>query len=631
MSHMLPSPADAGVLIRLSKLVTSKDNVRRTDRLIDIEALADDIAAHGVLQNLNVVATENGRFAVCAGARRHAALKLLHKQGRIPLSFGVPCKIVPADSAVEASLSENIQRVAMHPMDEAEAFDALTARGLDIDAIALRYGATVRHVEQRLALARLSPLIRAAYKRDELNLDVARAFCLSDDHAVQERVFKGFGKPIHSAHAVRNALTQGRTPANDRLAVFVGVEAYQAAGGRLFEDLFETDLILFEDGDILQRLAQEKAEALREVEAEGWGWSEINLAGTHIEGCASERLRANLGKLKAAEKRRVGVLDGEIARLDAEIEALDDGDCDEALWDQRETLDNERDQIMNSARVFELAEMAHAGILVGVDRDGKAVILRGLIRRTDLKTIEKVRRASTDCAGAPEDGSAPDAGSGFSKALMRDLTLARTRAIREGVASSPHIALALVVCMFAQQSAGSGDLVGPDIRSTPRDFDDDQLFQGLKGRCRIPETLDDCLALDAADLFKCLAILVAETIDLTHEGFSTQDQARQVSGDAIASAIDLDMSAHWAPDAAFWARVSRSFGLEALRGADVFPEAERDRKLKALAKLKKADFAEAAARAMSGARWLPDCLVTPLRAGALEIAEPAPKRRAKSA
>ncbi|MFN8957684.1 MAG: ParB/RepB/Spo0J family partition protein, partial [Hyphomonadaceae bacterium] len=93
------------------------------------------------------------------------------KRKAITSDFEVPCQIVPADLAEEASLAENVQRVAMHPLDEVEAFGRLAGEGQTEDAIAARFGATVRHVRQRLALAALSPTLKDALRKGELGLD----------------------------------------------------------------------------------------------------------------------------------------------------------------------------------------------------------------------------------------------------------------------------------------------------------------------------------------------------------------------------------------------------------------------------------------------------------------------------
>ncbi len=620
--------------IPLNKLVESEDNVRRTERKRDIDALAASIAAHGLLQNLTVTERDAGKYAVVAGARRHAALKLLVRQGERAKDWPVPCHVVDAAAAVEASLAENVQRVDMNAMDEVEAYAALVDGGASAEDVAQRFGATVRHVEQRLALARLSPRIRAAYRKGELTLDVARAFCLDPDHTAQERVFKGLSKPISNTHAVRSALTQGRTPASDRLALFVGIEAYTQAGGRIVKDLFEDDVVLLDDGDIIQRLALAKADALRgAVLAEGWGWVGINLAGAHIEGCVSERVRATQRKFTAKEKRRMAMLDAEIERIDGELEDMEDGVAADALWNERDKLDQERDDITEGARGYDGAMMAHAGVVIGVDRDGKAQIVRGLIRRGDMKAIDKLRKQATP-GDKPDDdeadGGAP-MGSGLSKALTRDLTLARTRAIRAGVASDGHVALALVVCLLSQQSAGEGDLVGPEISSTPRDFGDGEFLQTLKSARAMPESFGECLALNCEALIACLAILVAETVDLTHDGASARDDGRQRASDLIAAAIDLDMATHWSAGSDFWMRTPKQYALDALPeapGLAELGEKERAAKLKALAKLKKSAFADAVAKAFAESRWLPECLITPMRDGAFAVTGEAPEAAA---
>ena len=80
----------------LSKLVSSPDNVRKTDRLSGIEQLAASIEAHGLLQNLQVKLNDK----VSAGGRRLAALKLMAKQKKIAFDFLVAfresrCVILP--------------------------------------------------------------------------------------------------------------------------------------------------------------------------------------------------------------------------------------------------------------------------------------------------------------------------------------------------------------------------------------------------------------------------------------------------------------------------------------------------------------------------------------------------------
>lgn len=193
-------------LIPLNKLRASPRNVRRKDRKADIDALAASIAACDLLQNLCVVATAEDMFEVDAGGRRLAALKKLARDKVIARDFPVPCNVVALEEGREVSLMENIHRIGMDAIDEVDAFSALIAEGKSADGIAHHFGVTRRHVDQRLALSGLSPKIKAAWKRGDLTLDVARAFCLVEDHAQQEAVFRSLGKPISHPGSVRARL-----------------------------------------------------------------------------------------------------------------------------------------------------------------------------------------------------------------------------------------------------------------------------------------------------------------------------------------------------------------------------------------------------------------------------------------
>lgn len=70
-----------GQPIPLSLLVPSHASVRRTGAVLSLDELAASIAAHGLLQNLQVRAGEDGKFRVVAGKRRLLALKRLAKSG----------------------------------------------------------------------------------------------------------------------------------------------------------------------------------------------------------------------------------------------------------------------------------------------------------------------------------------------------------------------------------------------------------------------------------------------------------------------------------------------------------------------------------------------------------------------
>ena len=114
-----------------------------------------------------------------------------------------------------------------------------------------------------MALASLSPKIKAAFRRDELNLDAARAFCIEPDHGKQDAAFRALGKPVTHAGQVRTLLTEGSLKASDRLVRFVGLEAYENAAGALTRDLFDPDTVFIAEPALITQLADLPMEAIQ--------------------------------------------------------------------------------------------------------------------------------------------------------------------------------------------------------------------------------------------------------------------------------------------------------------------------------------------------------------------------------
>jgi len=114
--------------IPFNKLVIAQSNVRRIKAGVSIEELAEDIARRTLLQSLTVwpvldeSGTTTGMFEIPAGGRRYRALELLVKQKRLAKTAPIPCIVREDGIAEEDSLSENIQRAPLHPLDQFRAF-----------------------------------------------------------------------------------------------------------------------------------------------------------------------------------------------------------------------------------------------------------------------------------------------------------------------------------------------------------------------------------------------------------------------------------------------------------------------------------------------------------------------------
>src|ERR1700720_28224 len=131
--------------IPFNKLVLSQANVRRVKAGVSVENLAEDIARRTLLQSLNVrpvldaEGAETGMFEIPAGGRGYQGLAFLLKQKRLAKNALIPCVVRdPATSilAEDDSLAENVQRVALHPLDQFRAFQTLREKGQSDEAIA---------------------------------------------------------------------------------------------------------------------------------------------------------------------------------------------------------------------------------------------------------------------------------------------------------------------------------------------------------------------------------------------------------------------------------------------------------------------------------------------------------------
>jgi len=230
--------------IPFNKLILSQANVRRIKAGISVEDLAEDIARRGLLQGLSVRAVhdtdgaETGMYEIPAGGRRYRALELLVKQKRMAKTQPVPCVVRTDGIAEEDSLAENVQRVALHPLDQFRAFQTLRLQGLCEEDIAARSFVSPSVVKQRLKLASVSPKLLDLYAEDTMTLEQLMAFTVTDDHARQEQVWETL---LHSgnddAWFIRRQLTDDAVRASDKRARFVGLEAYDAAGGLITRDL----------------------------------------------------------------------------------------------------------------------------------------------------------------------------------------------------------------------------------------------------------------------------------------------------------------------------------------------------------------------------------------------------------
>jgi ParB family chromosome partitioning protein len=637
--------------IPFNRLVLSQSNVRRVKAGVAIEELAEDIARRTLLQSLTVrplldhSGAETDMYEVPAGGRRYRALELLVKQKRLARTAPVPCIIRTGGIAEEDSLAENVQRAPLHPLDQFRAFLALREKGQSEEDIAAAFFVSVAVVRQRLRLASVSPKLLEVYAEDGMSLDQLMAFTVNPDHGRQEQVWEALQRvPARQTYQIRRMLTEDTVRASDRRARFVGMADYEAAGGIVLRDLFESDDGgWLQDAGLLDKLVAEKLEKeAATVRDEGWKWVEVAPDFPYGHTYGLRRLSGKEVPLTKKETKARDALKAELDKLEkkyADAEEIPE-EIDARLGEIETALGEFEDRPI----VYDGSEMARAGVFVSVGTDGTLHVERGYVRPEDEEPV-----AAAESDGEEEDATAnsadttarpnasPNGASATSHAptesdeedegfrplsdrLMTELTAHRTLALREAVANDPdtaYLAILHALCLKLFYRLGLDSCLEVDAKSV--------LFgsqvEGLGGMAYAAAidarhgAWSAQLPKDTADLWDVLCDLdgdsrqalfahcVGLTVNATCQPYDRRPKAI-AHADRVAEAVQLDMAeAGWHPTVAtYLGRVTKARILEAVR------EAKGEQAAQLIEDLKKADMAREAERLLDGTGWLPEPL-----------------------
>jgi ParB family chromosome partitioning protein len=184
LSALIPQRAAAPVAteIPLARIRTNPWQPRRSVDQEALEALAESIREHGVIQPILVTETLDG-YQLVAGERRFRAAQLAGLE-RIPAVV----RQLADRQQLELALVENIQRSDLGPMEEASAYRQLVDDfGLTQEEVAARVGRARSTIANTLRLLELDPSIQAAVADGRLTEGHARVL-VGLDPAVQARL-----------------------------------------------------------------------------------------------------------------------------------------------------------------------------------------------------------------------------------------------------------------------------------------------------------------------------------------------------------------------------------------------------------------------------------------------------------
>ena len=166
-----PLEKSAYQLLPIYKVEPNPDQPRHDFDEEELQALADSITVHGIIQPLTVREMPNGYYQIIAGERRWRAARMANLSD-------VPAVIIEADDkkAMELALIENLQRQDLNPLEEALGYQTLMNEyGLTQEEAAGQVGKSRPAVANALRLLGLCPEVQERVRKGELSAGHARA------------------------------------------------------------------------------------------------------------------------------------------------------------------------------------------------------------------------------------------------------------------------------------------------------------------------------------------------------------------------------------------------------------------------------------------------------------------------
>ena len=198
-------------LLPIYKVEPNPDQPRQDFDEEELQALAESISVHGIVQPLTVRELSSGYYQIIAGERRWRAARLANLSE-------VPAVIIEADDkkAMELALIENLQRQDLNPVEEALGYQSLIEEyDLTQEEAASRVGKSRPAVANALRLLGLCPEVLERLRKGELTAGHARAILtLKTDKKQMEAAQKicALGLSVRQAELLCKNMTREPAP-----------------------------------------------------------------------------------------------------------------------------------------------------------------------------------------------------------------------------------------------------------------------------------------------------------------------------------------------------------------------------------------------------------------------------------
>jgi ParB family chromosome partitioning protein len=480
--------------------------------------------------------------------------------------------------------------------------------------VCARFGMSEDQYRRVMALGKMSPVVRAAWKAGEITAKVAQLFTLQPDPKEQEKIFEALkkaGRGMDDWEARRRIVPSTQAQNAAQMIAFVGVEAAKKAGALKQEDLFTGENHIVGDQEALNKLVGDKmASACAELVKAGWSWAmpkdklpenEYNYSDVHPD--KKKAVATPEEKVRLTELRRLTSADN------------DDEDYDfEAGEDEIEAIEQRI-----ASRGFSDEQKKRSGCILRVGHGGELQVTYGKVKPAERQKVAAAERRATGTV-APKKKTKPGEVA-ITNALAERLSQQFERALAESMPASPYVAVAAMIAGFASY----GDVISVDVGKREAKYSSQQanaknFLQAFEGALKA--TPEQQVAM--------LAGIAKDALDL-HAFNEEHLPGKKATVQALAAALKKDvvsrsMLAHF--DAVdYFGSVDLKTCVEAVRVCGNDAEAAR------VAKLKKKDAAKVATDLAKKVGYLPPALRTAHYSGPVEraAAKKAPAKKAAKA
>ena len=442
---------------------------------------------------------------------------------------------------------------------------------------------------------------------------ILKAFAVTTDRTRQKAVWEQVSQQGYrpSDWQIKRMLTEDRVPAGASTARYVGIDAYEAAGGMVLRDLFADEYengVWLEDPALLNKLALERLKVAADELATRWKWAEARLDLDWSD-------LAQFGRVHPTPSQPTDEEKAEIERLHVrhdELVNMDEEEWTDELMQEAETIEPRLAEIqdaIDARAVFSPEDIAIAGCVATVGNDGAVQVVHGLVRPEDIPEADAgaAQSSAGNAGGAAQDaGSAARAPSVSSPAmpaarpdpeiearkeagvgigLADDLRAVRTALVKAHLAEDFGAAFDLALFQMARSvfTAGYHDhALDIAVRETPDRpplrANDDAFHLSSPGEAMLADRsslsfdwleIEDrqqsfaaLRALPADDKKRLFAACVARTL----KGQLAFEANARPETEATVARLDVDFAAHVRPDAEmFWSRVRKDKMLDVAR------------------------------------------------------------------